>query len=1049
MVQMLPNNCFRRIRHKPYFWGRGDAAKRERRGEIVLIRLSYFWGHGNAAKRNDAAKKVLMRSLLVYGMLLLSAFASGQAMRFSHLDQKQGLSQNTAMCFLQDREGFIWVGTQDGLNRYDGYGFKVFRMVAGDTNSLCDNFILCLSEDAEGNIWIGTRNGICIYRKESGKFLRYYSPRDDHKQFHASVTQIDALSGGGIVYRNYLGELLKVRVLSGNKTESVVLCDSITKYAYCSKSNTLAVLKRGKISFCTPGGPFSDIEHEWKAGIRAPLLLLDENVLYMTDSNTVYSYPVWEQQAAKRVYSCDTFIICITQDRTGSLWLGTAFGVRLTGKDQSGEIRITENVADYFSLKGNRVEAIYHTKEDLVWVGTVGGVNVYDPLQTRFRNFYSSRSFTTNDIPVWFVIAFGQTTVWATDEGLNYNTSDAHAREWLRLLPQDLHYSCGSFDARGRLWLGTRREGILIVDTAHKTIDNLFFRHPQFATSSVMDFCEDGRGKMWIASVGTLAIVNTETLELHFVRSGKNSPLNTGYFSALARDEQNTMYVGTANGVAHFDLTDSVQFVMINDPADTNSLSYNIVNDIAFIDDKLWIATMGSGLDCYDPAAKTFTHFNTQNGLANNTIYGIEPEPSGKLWMSTNEGLVLLDPQNGWSRNYTMRDGLPSNEFVINKHAANAAEGTLYFGSSTGLVSFHPADFAVQTSDRKPVLTNLLINYNAVPWGTDSLLQLTPDQRNVTFEFTVVDFRNQDKLRYEYRLIGFDSAWHTAESSSRMAVFTNLPYGRYVFEVRYRISGENWSAQQLSIPFDIQTPFYATWWFRILSIVTGLIIVGLVVRYISQRKLRKQLEVLRTQEQIRNEKERISRDLHDNVGAQLTYVISSLDSISYAMNRSNGKESEKLEQLGEFARGTMDQLRESIWAINSEQISLAELSGKWKQFLSQLSETKDITVRLTRTGDECMIKPTIAIEIHRIVQEAVSNAFRHSGGTAIEVIVANNNPHLVVTVKDDGTGMPENPEKAGHYGLQNMKKRAETINGDLKIQSDEGGTRVTLSCNLL
>lgn len=973
-------------------------------------------------------------------------------MRFSHLDQKQGLSQNTAMCFLQDREGFIWVGTQDGLNRYDGYGFNVFRTIAGDTNSLCDNFILSLAEDADGNIWMGTRNGICVYRKSGGTFLRYYSPSDDRKQFHASVRQIDALNGGGIVYKNHLHELLIVQLLPDGKTKTVVLADSVTKYSYCARTNTLAVLKAGKISFCTPGGPFSAVTHDWQPGNpNASLLVLDENVLYLTDSNVVYSYPVWEEGALQRLYRCDTFIVCLSADKNGSVWLGTSFGMRLISKEHPAGLKITENVADYFSLKGSRVESIYHTREDLVWVGTVGGINVYDPLQKRFRNFYSNSVLASRDLPVWFVMTFGETVLWATDDGININTNDANAREWFGKLPKDLHYNAGCFDSKGRLWLGTRREGILIVDTASKTIDKRFYRHPDFANASVMEFCEDGRNKMWIASVGSLYTVNLETLELHQVNNNANrdEAIRNSYFSALERGPDNSMYVATANGLAHFDVRDSVLEVFENNPADQNSLAYNIINDLAFFNGKLWIATMGSGLDCYDPAGKSFTHYSTQNGLANNTIYGIEAEANGNLWMSTNEGLVVLNPATGLSRNYTMRDGLPSNEFVINKHACIPSTNTLYFGSSTGLVSLCPSDFAVQPSDRKPVLTNLLINYNPAALSSDSVLQLTANERNITFEFTVVDFRNQDKLRYQYRLLGFDTTWHTAESSGRIAVFTNLPYGSYTFEVRYRISGENWSAQQLIVPFEIQTPFYATWWFRMMGIVAGIVVVGLIVRYISQRKLREQLEFLRTQEQIRNEKERISRDLHDNVGAQLTYVISSLDSISYSMHKTNGKQSEKLEQLGEFARGTMDQLRESIWAINSEQINLAELSGKWKQFLAQLSETKDISVQLTRTGDECTLKPTVAIEIHRIVQEAISNAFRHSNGTSIEVNVAHNTPYLVVTIKDDGVGLSEHPEKAGHYGLQNMKKRAEIINADLKIQSDEGGTRVTLSCQLI
>jgi signal transduction histidine kinase len=397
-----------------------------------------------------------------------------------------------------------------------------------------------------------------------------------------------------------------------------------------------------------------------------------------------------------------------------------------------------------------------------------------------------------------------------------------------------------------------------------------------------------------------------------------------------------------------------------------------------------------------------------------------------------------------------MRDGLPSNEFVINKHTHNTYTGQLLFGSANGLVEFDPDEFEPSPSVITPALSRVLVNYRPHPFYGDSVLHLTPDERNVSFEFTAIDFRNQDKIRYAYKLEGFDSTWHDIESYNRLANFTNLPYGDYTFMVRYRVSGEAWSKNILRVRLLIETPFYATWWFRIILIIAGTVLVALIVRYISQRRLRKQLEELKLQEEIRNEKERISRDLHDNVGAQLTYVISSLDNLSYTLHKKQTAvtESARLEQLGEFARGTMDQLRESIWAINSEQISLAELTGKWKQHLSQLSETKPLSGRVTRTGEDVIIKPTVAIEIHRIVQEAISNAFRHSGGDTIEINVHNDNRTLEITVSDNGIGIPPSPEKAGHYGLHNMKKRAEHIRASLDIFSGEKGAKITLRWKL-
>lgn len=992
-----------------------------------------------------------MRLLFSFWFLVLSLVAHTQNMRFSHLDQKQGLSQNTAGTFLQDRDGFMWVGTQDGLNRYDGYSFTVYRTIAGDTHSIPDNFILTLAEDNDGNIWIGTRNGLCVYVKTEDRFYRYYSSYDHPGDFHASIRQLFALREGGVVYRTTSQHVLSVKYfpsLHRVDTTAAVHENDVQTFTYHYNSNRLAVMRDRSFLIGEPGTLRLLPDLTLRAR-TVPLMALSDELLYVTDSTRVWRYPLTANGAATVVWISDVLPTTLAIGNNNSIWLGTADGLRvLPDPGRTSQVIVArEQREDYFSLSGSRVEHIYFTREGIAWIGTVGGINVYDPLQARFSVLQGVFS-ESNAGAIWMVLSFGNTTLWATNNGLNYRVQGT-TPEWLRALPQKLLYSAGAFDSRGRLWLGTKNQGVLIVDTATGTIDERFRYHPDY-TVPVMDFCCDRAGHLWIAGIGSLSFVNEETLEPTFLRKKNEvSRLPSNYFSAIDCDEQGTVFVATARGVVCYPQNDTAFTVLDNNPSDPNSLAYNIVNDVIVQGRVLWLATMGYGLDRYDRNTQTFTHYTTADGLSNNTIYGMEMY-DGKLWLSSNEGLILFDTSGGTSRHFTMRDGLPSNEFVINKHAFNVYSGQMLFGSSNGLVEFDPDDFGTGTSEVTPVLSRLLVNYKPRAFYGDSILLLSSDERNVSFEFTAIDFRNQDKIRYAYRLEGFDSTWHDVESYNRLANFTNLPYGDYTFMVRYRISGEQWSEPMLQLRVHIETPFYATWWFMIILIAAGISVVALIVRYISQRRLRKQLEELKLQEEIRNEKERISRDLHDNVGAQLTYVISSLDNLSYTLHRKNTaeQESQRLEQLGEFARGTMNQLRESIWAMNSEQISLSELTGKWKQHLSQLSETKALSGRVTRTGDDVIIKPTVAIEIHRIVQEAISNAFRHSGGDSIEINVHNDAETLTIMVSDNGKGIPPSPEKPGHYGLQNMKKRASHIHADLEITSAEKGAQITLRWKL-
>lgn len=995
-----------------------------------------------------------MRLFFLFAIVLLSSFCQGQSLRMSHLDQKQGLSQNTPTAFLQDRDGFMWVGTQDGLNRYDGYSFTVFRHDATDTNSLSDNFILCLDEDSDGNIWIGTRNGLCVYVKAATRFYRYYFDEEDRKQYHANIRNVIALRDGGIVYQNYQNRLvLLIMQMEVNQPHfsSTVLSETANSVAYCKSLNRIAFQSADEISIGVPGKQ-PDQRIKLARPVKAPLIMIfTEDVLFINDSTAINKYDLTNTAEPTALYQANSAINAITLDASGRMWIGTNDGLRIVHNLNTG-VPVTmarENPGDFFSIKGDRVESVYMSRDNMIWIGTVGAVNIYDPLQTRFsvlQGVFSEKSTAT---AVWFVMSFGDITLWSTDDGLNYKVSGRRPPEWLTKIPDRILFTAACFDSFGRLWIGSKRMGVFIVDTVHNIVDDRFVRGKEFAESVTMDMLCTSDSEMWIASIGSLCLVDVNTLDLKYITHARTPQygISGTYFTSLEQDNAGNVYAASSSGIYRFDKTDTSYVMWKNNPLDQNSLCYNIVNDLAMINDELWIATMGSGLDRFNPARNTFTHYTTRDGLPNNTVYGIEYGSEGKIWLSTNDGLVVLDPSTGTSRNFTMRDGLPSNEYVINKHARNASTGDIYFGSASGLVRLNPEEFTSAKSNARPVVTRLRVNYKDFPFADDTLIHLTPRERNINIDFTAIDFRNQDKISYTYKLEGFDTTWHTTNAFNRNANFTNLPYGEYFFLVKYKISGEPWSDNVLRLKIVIATPFYATAWFMILAITIGVSLVALIVRYISQRKLRKQLIELKMQEQIRHEKERISRDLHDNVGAQLTYVISSLDNLSYNLHKNpvTAKESDRLEELSGFARGTMDQLRESIWAINSEQISLSELAGRWKQYLSELTESKtELQSKVSRSGADAVLKPTVAIEIHRIVQEAINNAFKHSGGSAVEVEVIRTEKEIEINVRDNGQGMNGQNSKPGHYGLLNMKERAEIAGGKLVIDSGTSGTTISV-----
>jgi signal transduction histidine kinase len=409
--------------------------------------------------------------------------------------------------------------------------------------------------------------------------------------------------------------------------------------------------------------------------------------------------------------------------------------------------------------------------------------------------------------------------------------------------------------------------------------------------------------------------------------------------------------------------------------------------------------------------------------------------------MSSNAGISCFHIKEGRFVNYFPNDGIISNEYSQNGYFKNAV-GELFFASPEGILLFNPAAIRDNAGDPPVILSSYAVNYttrNAYPVTLAKSLDLTWSEKTVSFEFSALDYSAADKIDYSYKLEGFDNDWVIASHGQRIATYTTLPFGKYTFKVRIRKNAGEWSREYLGIAVNVVPPFWFSWWFILAELVIGLLLLIFIIRYYSQRKLRKRLRESEVQRKVQYERERISRDLHDNVGAHLTYIIQSLDNISYKIEKNPAeKPVERIDSLGEFARGTMQQLRETIWAINKEEISVPALKDKIQEHLAKLATAAGnikFAVHLSEETD-AVLKPSQAIHIFRLVQESLNNAIKHASATAIEVRLSlEQKKLLIVSIRDDGKGFDANEAFEGHYGLENMKSRVSEMGGKLEIVS--------------
>ena len=972
-----------------------------------------------------------MRWVLWVILSVQLSFAFGQPI-FDQLTVDDGLSQNSINDIYQDTNGFMWFATQDGLNRYDGYEFVQYN-TDGDL-PLPDNFVWDINEDSNGAIWVGSRIGAIRLDWKNGKSTQFFNSLK--KDFQNQIIDISIIEDSIFIsYTN--GELFRIKhdafenerevVLSKNEafhlerphTKSFVL-------AIQDISNQRLIFQIDRFGldsefFSFPEGfTISRAHHsilKWENGF----FLGTEQGLLFFDLNTKR----WESTPIQSRVGDLAF------DKFGRLLVATNSGVIVVNPDQ--RIVFDDETSKF---PNESVLSLEVSKDGLVWAGNHNtGVKIYDYLKDRFQSFGEEEDAV--DPPIWAIFQYGDTLLFGADDGLYRLLGDKIKKvEKINhpLLNGKLILTIEKISST-QLLVGTVRGGLILYDLGNQT----------FAEVPV----EKVNGKLPVISAisveGEIIFVSTYSGLLKFDRNlnqlafftTSNSPelLNSNYLLTSFVSSDGGLWLGHNFGITLIKNGRSEHFVY-NDLDQSKSPGFNFVS--GFYEDrfgKIWMSTFGGGVSRLDRLKGTFTHFKKSDGLANSvctSIEGMEDE----IWVSHNAGVSRISILTGQITNFTTSDGLSSKEFAMGASFKNDF-GQLFFGSVSSLIAFDPKDFGTNKSPPKPSLSSLSVNYESRDYGAiGNQLNFFPDDKIFTFSFSHFSYRNNSSMGYEYLMEGFDDQWVFTNSKNRRATYSLKP-GNYIFKVR--TVRNNQRSESYYLPVVVHPSFYQTGWFVSISILFLMVSVILISRYFSHRKLKSELRKLEVLQKVQNERERISRDLHDNVGAQITYIASSID------NLSSVRRSEELEELGEYARDTMRQLRETIWVINKDEVTLEELKEKVVTYFSEILKYRErIVWEVNFPNSQYRLNPTYAISIFRLIQEAVNNAVKHADPESIFVEMTLGK-HMTLTITDDGKGF-DGKDKMGHFGLTNMRARAAEMGGQLElIIAKDVGTRIEIS----
>jgi signal transduction histidine kinase/ligand-binding sensor domain-containing protein/DNA-binding response OmpR family regulator len=788
-----------------------------------------------------------------------AGFAQRQNLKFEHLDINAGLSQNHIMSILQDSRGFMWFATRDGLNKYDGYKFTVYKNDANDGTSISNNFISGIVEDSKGFIWVATRaGGLNRYDKEKNTFTRFKNnPKNSNSLSSDLATSLSKDSEdnlwisteGGLnyfeprkknfthynIYARYVFEDSRHNLWVGTYENGLNLFDKKTKTfkSFRYNKNDSTSLSNDNVSII-----FEDSKQQlWVGTVGGGLNLFVRNTgkfrRFVHDLRNSNSLPA-------------NVVFTIGEDNASNLWVGTENGGLSIYNSATGIFELYQHdEIDNKSISHNSVYSIYRDNNDNMWIGTfAGGVNIVTKNSNHFAHFkHTSDEKSLNNNNVLCMEESNNGKIWVGTDGGGLNLFDPETKAITHYVHSETNKNsiCGNYvlsvleDSYQNVWVGTWADGVTVFNPKKNTYRH-FKNNPanvsSLSNNNAWVIFEDANKNIWIGTYGGgLNLYDPASNSFTHFTDGKENA-STKKIQSITEDQNGNLWLGTDGGGLQVFHKQTKSFTSYIHQENKNSISDNRVTYAC--QDKLgnyWINTM-VGLNYLDIKQQRFTVYTTADGLPNNVIFGLLEDAKGDLWISTNRGLSRFNPQTKKFKNFGIEDGLQSYEFKM-RAFCKANSGAMYFGGINGFNEFYPDKIKTDSFDPPLVLTDFEIFNKEVPIAKNEkdpsplkkdiseTKEITLPYKNsvFSFEFASLNYTVAENKKYAYMLEGFDNNWNEI-GTNRTATYTNLNPGKYIFKVKGLNNEGEWSSKNIAIELTITPPFWLTWWFKLLAVVS-------------------------------------------------------------------------------------------------------------------------------------------------------------------------------------------------------------------------------------
>jgi ligand-binding sensor domain-containing protein/signal transduction histidine kinase len=997
--------------------------------------------------------------------------AMAQPYFFKHYQVEDGLSNNAIYCSIQDKNGFLWFGTRDGLNRFDGYHFKTYK-IKNKENSLVPDLIYCISADKKGMLWVGTTKGLYFY--------------DDQKE---------AL----VAFNDYLKEINAVQIDNENQIW-FISNETLWRYNFQTKkltqfpaskffpSSSISMDDRGQIWVGTKNGflqkfnaktqtfvgynVFSQSRKTSSNSIQKIYCLGDKTVYVGTVNQGLKKFDVQsETYEDVLVYNEAKTIIHvrdIKQYFDNELWLGTESGIFILNTSTNQLTNLKKKFLDPFSLTDNAVYSLCKDNEGGIWAGTFfGGINYYSKKNSHFEKYFADNSKKSLSGNVIREICEDQSgNVWIGTEDAGLNKLNLQTGAITQFIPDGKKGSVAYSNIQGLLnvgndlWIGTFEHGLDIMD---------------IKTGKIKKHFNAGQGKYDLKNNFITNIFKTKTGEI-FIGTAKSlikynpkmdgfepvfKPFINHFTTSILEDSHGTLWFGTNVGIYYYNPVTKEKGHLVNNPNNPYSLTNNNIN--AILEDSkqnLWFATEGGGLCKLDRDKKTMTSITTKNGLPSNFVVKILEDDKKTLWISTARGLVNFNPMDNSIVTYTKDNGLLSDQFNYNSGYKDA-QGRMYFGSIKGMITFNPknilkditsapifiTDFRVENKEQKIGDRDSILNKSII--YTDQIT-LPYNKSTFTIDFTALSFTSPEMTVFTYFMEGLDKEW-TEIRPNRKVYFTNLSAGKYVFKLRASVNG-NWNKKDKHLIINVLPPWWASGWaYMVYVILISILIYYLFLSYHTIIEDKKEREIYEAKidfftnlaHEIRTPLTLIKGPI-ENLMEQINDVPEIKEDV-VLMERNTNRLIALVTQILDFRKVESKSFSLDFVKVNVTQL----LKESYLNFTSLTKKRKiDYTINYPTNDIYAFVDEEA---LNKIFSNLLNNAVKFANErVAVSVLPINqNSTYLTIEFENDGLKIPiekkekifepfyrlkESKQEGTGIGLALARSLTELLNGDLYLK---------------